>query len=520
MKVYSHYYGASAANGIGTQAKSPQLDAAALDGALNELSSLHALSTRDGASEMLMYLVSKGSYGILGLSYIESPASSGYNRSAPCGLQYVVSMDELRQSAAELGRTLNQVNFRKPASARPAPENAIPVNAGGYYYRSSPAVLACVLEAMLLALNPGSGKPALIALPQSKNSEYSTARYTVSELVGCLPEQLRGEVRFFTDLPASDDNADPTAAFNLAVRLGANVIFCSGESYQRLKGKVSVFDADMENPARAGEFSSFVAYSPEPAKALLRVEQSLEGVLSLETLNAAARKVSSGEAESFESLNEKLRFSKNENKELKKTIGSLKDDVNKLSGENEALRAKLDKLKAQSSGKKKSIMPDKRFWFMAIPALLLLLAAAVIITMLLASPSKDSAPAPEAPAETQLPDETEAQDEDQPGDTGEDADETPSDDTGDKTGEDGESGDAETDEPDADKTSGEEKTKDDTSATDGDESENAGNDAGTGDEAVATAGPGNGDEGEGTETHEGGDPETGSANAGDSDKSE
>ena len=37
MKVYSHYYGASAANGIGTQAKSPQLDGAALDGAQNHL---------------------------------------------------------------------------------------------------------------------------------------------------------------------------------------------------------------------------------------------------------------------------------------------------------------------------------------------------------------------------------------------------------------------------------------------------------------------------------------------------
>lgn len=89
MPVYSYHYGASNVSAIGVQAVSPELTDIKVLERLRQLSSMHALDSTDYQGEMLSYLTDMEGYELLGVAYQESPKSSGYNRTAPCGIAYV-----------------------------------------------------------------------------------------------------------------------------------------------------------------------------------------------------------------------------------------------------------------------------------------------------------------------------------------------------------------------------------------------------------------------------------------------
>ena len=102
MAVYSYYYGASVERGITIQAQSPELMNLPIQSMLKELAAMHSLDAGDQPGEMLSYMLSAGGFTVLGTSYTESPKSSGYNRSAPCGLMYVAPTPEVEASACLL----------------------------------------------------------------------------------------------------------------------------------------------------------------------------------------------------------------------------------------------------------------------------------------------------------------------------------------------------------------------------------------------------------------------------------
>ena len=90
MEIYSYYYGAAAGQGIGIRAQSRQLEGNPIGTVLRDLSSLHALETPGQGADKLYYLLAQDGCSILGKSFLQSPKESGYSRSAPCGIQYVV----------------------------------------------------------------------------------------------------------------------------------------------------------------------------------------------------------------------------------------------------------------------------------------------------------------------------------------------------------------------------------------------------------------------------------------------
>ena len=325
MAVYSYYYGASPDQGIAVQAQSRELNTLRLGGVLRELASLRALDSSEHSGEMLSYFIRENDHGILGLSYIEPPKSSGYSRHAPCGLEYIIPMKEWGDATEELGRILNFVNFRKPSSASPSPLSSVPLNESGYYYHNSPAVLAPMVDGMLRA---ALGKEVLlIGLPKGKNSDYATARYTVAEAYTYLPLTVRPRVRFFTGLPVAEGVSDPLAGFENAVRLGANVIFCPNEFFSQLRGRCSCIGLDMDNPSgHPGDFARFVAGEPDVSYALTLVEGNVTAV-SYEAFNEAARQVLDGNFRSIDSLTEDLLRTETRCRKLESQVAALKQEL-------------------------------------------------------------------------------------------------------------------------------------------------------------------------------------------------
>ncbi len=137
MEVYSYYYGASVEKGICVQAQSKEIDKLHLDSTLRDLASLHALESSEHNNEKLSFLLGIEGYCVLGVSYIESPSSSGYTRSAPCSLQYIVHGDEIVKRAEEYSRIINFINFRKPTSTAPVVMDMFPLADSGYYYHNN-----------------------------------------------------------------------------------------------------------------------------------------------------------------------------------------------------------------------------------------------------------------------------------------------------------------------------------------------------------------------------------------------
>lgn len=234
MAVYSYYYGASVDRGISVQAQSKELEMLPIRAMLKDLAAMHALDSSDHSGEMLSYLLSSGGYSVLGTSYIESPKSSGYNRSAPCGLMYVASDEDMGAAAGRLGKIVNFVNFQKPASATPAAMESFPLNESGYSFHNGPAILMPLVDGLTRVALSSAKDVLLVALPRGKSSDYATARYTIAEALGYLPSWMRGNIRFFTGLPVAESETDALKGFDNAVKYGANVIFCPNEFFSRL----------------------------------------------------------------------------------------------------------------------------------------------------------------------------------------------------------------------------------------------------------------------------------------------
>ena len=310
MKVYSYYYGASQARGIDVQAATPGIEKLSAYGAMRELASFTALSAQEREGEMLMYLLAKGDSLVLGLSYTEQPKSSGYNRNSPCGLIYACLENEYRDAGSDPGRLMSFASFKKPDSAQPAPLSAFPINDSGYLYHHAPGGLTALVQGMLQVALPSEDKVLLVAISPGKSTQYAAARYAAAEALSLLPRTLRRKISLFTGLPVSDGQGDALNGFDNALRLGANVIFCSPEQYQRLRGQRSFLGVDMDNAQctqPVGEFARLVAGSADGAEMLSECVSNVKGKLSLDSLNEAAANLVSGQVQPLEKIISELR---------------------------------------------------------------------------------------------------------------------------------------------------------------------------------------------------------------------
>lgn len=348
MKVYRNYYGASVDRGIGIQAQSPELKQLNLDGILKELSSMHALESSEHDKEMLSYLVEKNGYTILGVSYTEQPKASGYNRSAPCGLQYIINSQELTEACTELGSIVNFVSFQKPESDNPAPLNSIPRNESGYTFHNSPAIIAPIIDSMVrVAVSPETDI-LVIALPKGKNSEYATARFAIAELLCYLPASLRMNIRFFTGLPVQDGKTDPIEGLDNAIKFGANVIFCPNEYFRTLISHRNCYGVDMDQPGRQyGAFAQYISNSPDISDGLATVLSNLNGALTYDRLNSAAEQTQSGERVSIEKLQSRLAATERECTRLGGELRKAKEDCLLIQQKNDETLRQYDNLKYQ-----------------------------------------------------------------------------------------------------------------------------------------------------------------------------
>lgn len=398
MKVFTSYYGASRDSGIGTRAQSVELNDVLIKNMLVDLSAFRAISAQEKDNEALMYLLKKDGKSILGLSYTEPPSSSGYNRAAPCGIQYVCDAGEMNFD--QIGSIVNFAVFKKPDSELPAPLSMIPVNDSGYMFHNNPAALAQVIDALVkVALSEGN-ETALIVLPQGRNSEYTTARYTISEALGYLPKDLRSRISFFTSLPVSGENYDVLTAFDTANRYGANVIFCSADNYQKLKSRRRFIEANMDSPVQTGAFAWSIARDKEPACFLKLTEQTIEGNPTYESLNEAAQRVASGNAATVDELRKRIKEYEDAIKEKQNKIAelnsNLKKEKMKREKENEGLISKLkdaeeerkklkkenDELKGRSGRPNGAISQAKKQKAATNPFMKKLLAISIAIAMI------------------------------------------------------------------------------------------------------------------------------------------
>ena len=347
MAIYSYYYGANPEKGIGIQAQSAELQGLPLASELKELASLHALESSEHSNEMMAFMLERDGYSILGVSYTESPKASGYNRSAPCSLQYIAPMQDVETASAELSRVVNFVCFQKPVSSTPMPLNFWPMNESGYLYHNSESVLAPLVDGLARVALSNKNEVLLIALPKGKNSEYAFARYTMAEMLTYLPVSIRKNIRFFTGLPVAEGISDPTVGFSNAVRLGANVVFCPNEYYSRIKSYYTCIGVNMEAPESTGNaFGRYVTKAPDASGALSRIESCLSGVMDYNALNNAAQQAAAGKVPGVEDLRRELDQSRRDCKRLEQQIGSvnrayqeLKSQYNRLEIENQRLNS-------------------------------------------------------------------------------------------------------------------------------------------------------------------------------------
>ena len=340
MKVYSYYYGASQARGIDVQAATPGIEKLSAYGAMRELASFTALSAQEREGEMLMYLLTKGDSLVLGLSYTEQPKSSGYNRNSPCGLIYACLENEYRDAGSDPGRLMSFASFKKPDSAQPAPLSAFPINDSGYLYHHAPGGLTALVQGMLQVALPSEDKVLLVAISPGKSTQYAAARYAAAEALSLLPKTLRRKISLFTGLPVSDGQSDALNGFDNALRLGANVIFCSPEQYQRLRGQRSFLVLDMDNAQctqPVGEFARLVAGRFDGAEMLSECVSNVKGKLSLDSLNEAAANLLNGQVQPLEKIVSRLKEEcaqlKKGNADLKKQCAALKEECDDLKEE-------------------------------------------------------------------------------------------------------------------------------------------------------------------------------------------
>ena len=349
MKVYSFYYGANSEQGIGVKAQSPELERLPLASELKELASFHALESSEHSGEMLSFLLEREKYSILGVSYIESPKSSGYNRSAPCSIQYVASMQDLDGSAPELSKLINFVNFQKPSSSTPASLNHWPMNKSGYFYHNSPTLLAPLVDGITRVALSDKKETLLIGLPKGKNSEYAFARYTVAELMAYLPTALRSNIHFFTGLPVAE-TGDAVTGFDNAVKYGANVIFCPNEYYQKLTSSRVCIGVDMEAPGKNyGAFADYISQVPDVSDGLTTVDSLLGGRVTYDSLNKAGQQAKEGKVITMDSLRREIAQRDKQIIDFEKEIREYNKQIDNGNEAYHQLKQEFDKLQTRVS---------------------------------------------------------------------------------------------------------------------------------------------------------------------------
>lgn len=364
MAVYSYYYGASVDRGISVQAQSKELEMLPIRAMLKDLAAMHALDSSDHSGEMLSYLLSSGGYSVLGTSYIESPKSSGYNRSAPCGLMYVASDEDMGAAAGRLGKIVNFVNFQKPASAVPAAMESFPLNESGYSFHNGPAILMPLVDGLTRVALSSAKDVLLVALPRGKSSDYATARYTIAEALGYLPSWMRGNIRFFTGLPVAESETDALKGFDNAVKYGANVIFCPNEFFARLKTHRSCIALDMEHPSgQVNAFARYIVSVPDVSASLTLVNSCLSGADTYEAINAAAQQVQRGEIMTMEVLQQQLTQATLENRKMQKAMDDYERYAEQFQAEYDKLKARyteMETVKRQLDSENKRLQKDNR----------------------------------------------------------------------------------------------------------------------------------------------------------------
>ncbi len=364
MAVYSYYYGASVERGINIQAQSKELETLPIRAVLKDLASMHALDSSDHSGEMLSYLLSSSGYSVLGTSYIESPKSSGYNRSAPCGLMYVASDDDMGAMAERLGRIVNFVNFQKPNTAAPAAKDGFPLNESGYSFHNGTAILMPLVDGLVRVALSSAKEVLLVALPRGKSSDYATARYTIAEALGYLPAWMRSNIRFFTGLPVAESETDALKGFDNAVKFGANVIFCPNEFFARLKSHRSCIALDMEHPsAQVNAFAKYIANAADVSASLTLVNSCLSGADSYDALNAAAQQVQRGEIMTMDVLQKQLIEATTENRKLQKAMADYERYAEQFQVEHNSLKARyteLETVKRQLDSENKRLQKENR----------------------------------------------------------------------------------------------------------------------------------------------------------------
>lgn len=355
MAVYSYYYGAAPNQGIGVQAQSREVQNLSCQPTLNELASMHALNGAEQNSDMLSFLLAADQYAIFGVSYTESPKSSGYNRSAPCSLQYIAPIRQVDDEADALGRIVNFINFQKPASAAPAALNAFPLNESGYSFHYSPAVLAAMVDGLVrVTLNPGR-ELLLIGLPRGKSNDYASARYAIAEAMNYLPIALRPNVHFFTGLPVPEGVTDPLAGLDNAIRFGANVVFCANEHFAQLQAYRKCIAVNMDAPARTNSaFANLIAIAVDVSYTLQQVENALpRSGISYDALNTAAKEVQQGKLVTVEDMRAERDQLYKENVALQEQMRKLDEALNKANGRIQYLesKAKADRKQGRHASK-------------------------------------------------------------------------------------------------------------------------------------------------------------------------
>lgn len=299
MEIYRYYYGAAAGKGIGVRAQSKALENLPLSSFLKELSSLHALESAEHKGEKLCYLLEKDGYSILGLSYLESPKESGYNRTAPCGLQYILPTVEMKAFGHYYGEIVRTVEFKKSESPEPEPMQRFPVDRNFPGSGCRQEVLAQIVDGLVKVTLSKDGI-LLIALPKDLKSEYETARAVIGEALDYLPVSLRKNVRFLTGLPVPEGETKCLTGYENAIRLNANVVFCPNQYIKELKVYRSFVGVDMANPTgEVGAFASFIIQSSNPEDDLSRINARFlkaPGKQPYEELNQAAENLAEEKA--------------------------------------------------------------------------------------------------------------------------------------------------------------------------------------------------------------------------------
>lgn len=287
MAVYSYYYGAAPNQGIGVQAQSREVQNLPCQPTLNELASMHALSGAEQNSDMLCFLLESEQYTILGRSYTAPPKDTGYTRSAPCSMQYIIPTDEFKKQIENQCQIINDVDFQKPTSAAPAALDDFPRFENNYPGEYETDLFASLVDALVKSTL--DKKFLLIVLPEKEKDNYRFARWTMAEAMQCLHICLSSRIHFFTGLPVSEGVSDPRTGLENAFRYGANVVFCTSNHFHQLQSYYGGAYLDMNKTNPAGKFAQLVAKNYDVSPIYEDVEEDLQrGRLTYEELNKIA----------------------------------------------------------------------------------------------------------------------------------------------------------------------------------------------------------------------------------------